>query len=121
VIRTSVDQAILAAISITLASAIVAPWLWFAVLSRSHTRANTMVAVALVIGFVLLFVYLRRLEAKPSLSELSTAATGEAAPAQPTSANPRGGHRPDGLPPSQAGGGDRSAGQRAFGEPRPER
>ncbi|MDQ6795409.1 MAG: DUF2029 domain-containing protein [Chloroflexota bacterium] len=85
VARTAADQAILRAISITLAAAIVAPWLWFAVLSRSHTRANTMVAVALVVGFVLLFVYLRRLEAKPSPSDESTTVTREARPARSTS------------------------------------
>ena len=48
---------------------IVAPWLWFAILNRSHTVANAMVTIALVLGLVLLVALLlrsaRRDEAAP--------------------------------------------------------
>lgn len=39
---------------VVLACAIVVPWLWFAVLGRSHTSANSMLAAALVAGLFLL-------------------------------------------------------------------
>jgi hypothetical protein len=81
--RRGVDQAIAVAIRVTLAAGIVAPWLWFVVLDRSHTRANGMVALALVIGFALFFVYLRRSEADPSLSPARVIGRGEAAPPWP--------------------------------------
>jgi hypothetical protein len=73
VTRSTLDHAIAAATSLTLAAGIVGPWLWFAVLDRSHTRANGMVAVALVLGFVLLFAYVLRLDTQPSRSAALTA------------------------------------------------
>ena len=59
------------AIRADVALAVVLPWLWFAVLNRGHVTANRMVAVALVVGFVLLLALLERgrrpaVEAEPA-------------------------------------------------------
>jgi hypothetical protein len=59
-----IDRAIGLLIRLIVGAAIVAPWLWFAVLDRSHTEANRMVTIALVSGFFLLFVLLLRHEDK---------------------------------------------------------
>jgi hypothetical protein len=72
--RETVDRAIGVAIRLVVGFAIVAPWFWFVVLNRSHTVANAMVAVALVIGFFLLFVLLRRNEDAPVAAALAPSA-----------------------------------------------
>jgi hypothetical protein len=55
-----IGQMLRSALSAVLAFAVIAPWLWFAVLGRGHERANNMLAVALAAGFLLIFVALRR-------------------------------------------------------------
>jgi hypothetical protein len=73
--RRTLDRAIGRAIKLVVGLAIVAPWLWFAVLGRSHQNANAIVAVALAIGFALLFGLLRRTEAAAAeLAPVSAAA-----------------------------------------------
>ena len=59
-----------------LAFAIVAPWLWFAVLGRSHTRANTLLAVSLVAGVLLLSNLLLRVN--PTSRDAGNPRIGEA-------------------------------------------
>lgn len=61
--RETIDRVIGVLIRVIVGMAVVAPWLWFAVLDRSHTEANRMVTLGLVTGFVLLFVLLWRDEA----------------------------------------------------------
>ena len=56
--RDRIGRALNRAIRVDVALAIVMPWLWFAVLDRGHVTANRMVAIALAVGFVLLFALL---------------------------------------------------------------
>lgn len=58
--REAVDRTIGLAIRAIIGVAIVGPWLWFAVLDRSHTEANRMVTFSLVAGFGLLLALLYR-------------------------------------------------------------
>ena len=51
--RDSVERWIGVGIRALVGAAIVGPWLWFAVLDKSHTEANRMVTFALVAGFAL--------------------------------------------------------------------
>lgn len=74
--REMVGRAIGLGIRLLVGAAIVAPWLWFAILDRSHTEANRMVAIALVAGFVLLFALLRRDET----ARVTALETAQAAP-----------------------------------------
>ena len=72
--RDRIDRAIGVTIRLIVGAAIVAPWLWFAVLNRSHTEANRMVAIALVSGFILLFVHLVRREAETATQPIASQA-----------------------------------------------
>ena len=65
--RDSVERWIGVGIRALVGAAIVGPWLWFAVLDKSHTEANRMVTFALVAGFALLFVLLVRREETQSV------------------------------------------------------
>jgi glycosyl transferase family 87 len=72
--RETIDRAIGVAIRLIVGAAVLAPWLWFAVLNRSHTEANKMVTIALVTGFVLLFALLLRREPSPAEAPLASQA-----------------------------------------------
>jgi alpha-1,2-mannosyltransferase len=73
--RETIDRAIGLSIRLIVGVAVVAPWLWFTVLNRSHTEANRMVAIALVTGFILLFALLQRREAAEDAPPLVSQAT----------------------------------------------
>ncbi len=78
--RDLVERLIGLGIRALVGAAIVSPWLWFAVLNRSHTEANRMVTLALVAGFLLLFVLLVRREERASVPAPASV-SGQAEPA----------------------------------------